>query len=271
MRVRTSEPGRSVFAATRHVVAVAGVLALLLLAGCGSSGNLLSAGTTALDVPAAPTPAYLAQAADRTVALETGRIEAQVTGPGVDATVTGQFDLTQRTAALSLTVDAEGEASTADVVVADDALYVRPDGFGAALGDALGTPWVKVDLTELTSMLPGTAEVPAVDPAELLDRLRAEGIEVSEVGREAVRGVDTTHYRAEVPATTAGHELGAATIDVWIDDDGLIRRVDLHSEDGVDARVELLDLGQPVSIETPPSDQVTDLGDLAGLLERFTR
>jgi hypothetical protein len=157
-------------------------------------------------------------------------------------------------------------------VVADDGLYVRPEGFAGALGEALGTPWAKLDLSELETMVPGTAELPAVDPAELIERLRAEGIEVSEVGRESVRGVDAMHYRAEVPATAVeGHAVGATTIDVWIDDDGLIRRIDAQSQDGFDARVELLDLGQPVSIETPPGDQVTDLGDLAGLLEKFTR
>jgi hypothetical protein len=250
---------------------VLGAVAALLLVGCGSGGALLSAGGNALDVPAAPTPAYLAQAADRTVALETGRVEAQMTAPGVSATVTGAFDLTQRSAALTLVVDAEGETSTADVVVVDDALFVRPDGFGAALGEALGTPWVKVDLSDLTAMVPGTAELPAIEPAELIDRLRTEGIEVTEVGRESVRGVEATHYRAEVPAATGSAAVGAATIDVWIDDDGLVRRADLRGEDGVEARVELLDLGQPVSIEAPPSDQITDLGDLGGLLEKFTR
>jgi hypothetical protein len=247
------------------------VLSVLVLAGCGSSSNLLAAGSDALDVPAAPTPAFLAQAADRTVALETGRIEGEVQGQGLTARVSGSFDAGARSAALQVSVDAEGETHSADVVLTGDEVFVRPDGAMGDLGEAFGTPWLKVGLDDLAAVVPGPVEVPTIDPAELIERLRAEGIDVAEVGRESVRGIEATHYRATVPAGTASPELGGATVDVWVDDAGLIRRLDVRSDDGVTARIELFELGEPVSIEAPPADQVTDLGDLGELLGELPR
>ena len=88
-------------------------------------------------------------------------------------------------------------------------------------------------------------------------------IQVTEVGPESVRGVATTRYRADV-AADAEHQLPASTFDLWIDESGVIRRVDAVSGEH-HGRIELLDLGQPVSITEPSPAEVTDLGDLEGL------
>jgi hypothetical protein len=117
------------------------------------------------------------------------------------------------------------------------------------------------------------------------------------VGSEEVRGVPTTHYRAtvrlsdalaEVPAAhrrqveAAFEQLGDAEVpvDVWVDGDGLPRRIrmDMGAELGpmvggkgpATMTLDLFGYGEPVEIHVPPADQVTPasevLPNLGGLL-----
>jgi hypothetical protein len=127
------------------------------------------------------------------------------------------------------------------------------------------------------------------DPKQLLDVLRELSGEIEVVGREALRGVETTHYRATVDAESiaksaskeTGDDLGDLTdrlvgqsglsevpIDVWIDGDGILRKVVLDVEatqpgSSAPSRAllgfELWDLGEPVTIELPPSSEVVDV------------
>ena len=127
------------------------------------------------------------------------------------------------------------------------------------------------------------------DPAQYLRWLWAVGEDVEELGTETVRGVETTHYRATVEldrVVEAGEpevrdatrvwidllkrqlELGEVPIDVWVDEDGLVRRIEQEYEVGgtqTQIRMELDDFGIEVDAEAPPADQVIDLGDLGGL------
>lgn len=62
-------------------------------------------------------------------------------------------------------------------------------------------------------------------------------------------------------------------VDVWIDDEGLVRRVQLvvaagSGADAIEVRqtVELWDVGEPVEIEVPAEGEVIDVGEL---IEQF--
>jgi hypothetical protein len=248
------------------------VVAAASVAACSSGGSVLESSSAAIQ-PAA-TPQFVAQSAERTVALETGHVEVVVTAAGGTATITGQFDTAART--FAATVSAQGFDSvlgdvSAEIAVADDVVYVKPDGFGALLGGAADTPWLSLDLGAeglggMGGTLPDDLSIPAIDPSELLDELRAEGVAVTEVGTEDVRGVATTHYALVAPAGATEPAWGDLTADVWIDADGLVRRVSLSSggDDPFTMTAELFDLGAPVSINVPPADQVTDLTTLLG-------
>jgi hypothetical protein len=125
------------------------------------------------------------------------------------------------------------------------------------------------------------------DPRELLDSLRAVTGEVETVGVEELRGVDTTHYHAVIdPAElaalaprdqhssqslvdqiTARSGLGAIPVDVWIDDDGLVRKLSLElsatqagasQPSEASLSFELWDYGERVEIPLPPASQVVD-------------
>ena len=119
---------------------------------------------------------------------------------------------------------------------------------------------------------------------------------VDEVGPETVRGVDTTHYRGVISLNTlltqlhpedvtqieaslaidlADH-LGDAPIDIWIDDEGIIRRILLvtdfsdyggvgrYTEETVGAITllhEVYDVGEAILIEDPPFGDITPVDD----------
>jgi hypothetical protein len=131
------------------------------------------------------------------------------------------------------------------------------------------------------------------DPRDVLDALRAVSGDVETVGREELRGVQTTHYRAHVDpaelAKSAARQQGATTdlldqlstradvedvpLDVWIDGDGLVRRLALQvsaPEQGslrsgeVSLAFELWDYGKRVEIDVPPASQVVDAAAVRG-------
>lgn len=246
----------------RALVAAVALLSAVLFAGCGAGGDLLT-------TDAAATPQFLAQSAQRTAEVASGRVEVTITAGDGTVTATGSFDAPRRAAELHVEASTAGETLSSDVVVVDGSLYVRPGGLAGLLGEALGTPWLAVDVAELDDLLPDDLGMPTFDPAdidELAGRLRGEGIEVVEVGREDVRGTATTRYRATIPEDPA-QQLPPVVVDVWVDDTGLVRRIDAVAQGDlpVTVRAELFDLDADVSIGAPPADEVTDLGDLGDL------
>lgn len=129
---------------------------------------------------------------------------------------------------------------------------------------------------------PTRAQVLDIDPATLLDRLAAGPY--TPVGDEDVEGVPTEHRRATNPSAA---DLGAlrlvpafpddatvTAVDVWVDGDGLVRRVDVATggvAQGGDftetSSYVWFDLGEPITIEPPaPGERVT-ADDLAAVTE----
>lgn len=130
----------------------------------------------------------------------------------------------------------------------------------------------------------------ASSPTQVLETLRGVADDVEELGAEDVRGVETTRYRATVDFedVLAGvpdeqreqmqaqlDQLGGADIDslpveVWIDGDGLARRLEMALEDtgamgapgSVTLTIDLFDYGQPFSVEVPPAEEVTPLAEV---------
>jgi hypothetical protein len=179
------------------------------------------------------------------------------------------------------------------VVRDGSATYVR---FPAVAGELpAGKTWVREDGTGSGSVLGfgDLDELTKVDPRRLLELLRGAG-EVETAGTEELRGVPTTRYRvlldparyAEavsgdangkmrslVDDLLAGSDVGEIPIDVWLDADGLVRKVELvlsgtqtgSSEVGeASASFEIWDYGEDVEIEVPPPSQVVDASALKG-------
>jgi hypothetical protein len=118
--------------------------------------------------------------------------------------------------------------------------------------------------------------------------LEAVGGEVETVGVEDLRGTETTHYRATIDpaayAKTVGPEeraklgpladqlqpgSGDVPVDVWLDADGLVRKLSLEisgrsqgQSGNASASFELWDYGEDVEIELPPASEVVDASAL---------
>jgi hypothetical protein len=175
---------------------------------------------------------------------------------------------------------AEALGDGLEVVTDGDAVYVRAGLLGSLLG--VDTPWAALRGPDAAAQRRSLAPFGSSDPCDLLEVLRGVG-EVTEVGREPLDGVTTTHYRVVVdPARAverapaeARDDLEAAVmalegfepeVDVWIGEDGVVRRVvySFGEESGspmgpATLTFDLFGVGAPVEITVPPADQVTEL------------
>lgn len=160
-------------------------------------------------------------------------------------------------------------------------------------------PWIEVDVAAIAEQegldLPSLQQLGQADPALIFAYLRAASGDTQEIGKEDVRGVETTHYRmtvelarvadavpeeqrdqtrAAIQALIEATGLDTVPVDAWIDGDGLIRRMDLGYEDvevapgkkgSMSMSMELYDYGVDVDVSPPPSDQVMSFQELLEL------
>ena len=184
-----------------------------------------------------------------------------------------RYDLSEMAKAAGL---AGGDDWVADIVLLDDRFFMRLPALTANLPHS--RPWIEVPIETKSGLKPSQlAQIGgANNPAELLQFLRGASEDVETVGEERVRGVETTRYGATVdfamivkkapedaqPSLSRELEQREAAgrdttfrMEVWIDEDGLARRVHERDEEG-DLRMELYDFGIEVDVEPPPSDDV---------------
>jgi hypothetical protein len=264
-------------------------------------------GSTAGETDEAPTstgvavgeqvdPAVIAEAAAKTAEAKTARIATQVrvVEPGVGQDRfggRGRFDFERRVGEMTLQL-VEGEADTgfgnAKAVFVDSSIYYQLPP-GALAG---GKRWIRLDLQNVADAS-GLDFGPLVqgsqaDPTQYLLWLSALGPGITKIGEEEVRGVPTSRYRAIVDLNLLEQQappgkeaewaayvqalrdrLGLAFIpvEIWVDEDGLIRRFNHEygfSAEGTTAVVttELFEFGTPVNVQAPPVDAVVTLTDL---------
>lgn len=273
----------------RGLVALALLLALIPLA-CGG-GEALSP------------EAAVAEAATKSQEAGSSRVSVELRMIGLadePITITGEgiqdseqqlarftFDLSEIAGLTGGGVD----LSKIDLVMEGFTLYMRlPFLEGAGL-----KPWVEIDLEALAQEegfdLPSLKQLSQTDPTQVLEYLRAASDDTEEVGEEEVRGVATTRYRmtidlakvaqqapeearAAIEALLAGTGLETVPAEVWIDADGLVRRMDLDyrgmelapgQKGEMELRMELYDYGVGVEVELPPSDEVMPFEELLEL------
>jgi hypothetical protein len=194
----------------------------------------------------------LAKAVKRTEATGSSRIEVRAAetafGRESEIRCDGIADYMHRR--LRLLCGAYG-----DFIAIDETLYLR--GSTAVLFGG-GDRWLKIEDSD-----PGTS-VHDLSPVTLLAMLRAASRESERLGEEEVRGVPTVGYRLTVQCEEAelACEGETAPVDVWIDGDGLVRRLFLESG-GTAGTIEFFDFGVDADIEPPPPGQVDDVDQLA--------
>jgi len=197
----------------------------------------------------------LGRAADKTTSL--GGAHVALTGrlvtSGKDVPFSGSGEIADhgRTVHLLVSAPLAGKTTTVEMVESEGSIYLR----GGPVTQFAGDKWVRAKSD------PAGLDLSQEDPSKLLEYLQATS-KVTKIGSDTVRSVHTTHYRARVQR----QELRNAPIDVWIGDDGLVRRIALdlkRPEGGLAASVELFDFGD-VSIAVPDKSDTVDLGQLGG-------
>lgn len=247
----------------------------------------------------------LASAPAETVEARSSKVALNVSVDGgaetVDFKGDGVFDFKAQRGRLVLDLSSlgiPGAGGTTEIVFNADIVFMK---LPFDLPQLKERPWVKIDLRELDELtgidVSQLRQIQSNDPTAALNYLRGVTDKVTVVGREDVRGQETTHYKAlidlkkaaeEVPAELKDDinqiidQLGSQTIDsdVWIDDEGRLSKlrysVDLAKVSAptkkgeaapkglLTATFELFDFGTEAEVTDPPSDQVTDLKDLIG-------
>ncbi|MCP5025501.1 MAG: LppX_LprAFG lipoprotein [Actinomycetia bacterium] len=245
----------------------------------------------------------LRSAVGSTAEIGTGRMAATMTMAGgpdlpvpVEILLSGEFDFPNTAVALQMDmsgmIDAMADSDDPDAALA-----------GSFFGEPIeiiqigGTSWIKMGLLamflgedvewiELTEdeftaadqFLPGATG--AFDPQEFVGFLNGAG-GVEDLGSEQVRGVDTTHYRGTITQEMLAQfdpdsdmsdvsSTEEMPFEVWVDGDGLIRRLVMEISDTGDGSSmtldwEMYDFGEAIDITPPPADQVTS-GDQIGAL-----
>jgi hypothetical protein len=150
------------------------------------------------------------------------------------------------------------------------------DGDTTYMYDPERRAWEILEDTAPQSTLDVFTELVPDDPTQILEFLEPGG-EVETVGEEPLFGTETTHYRATVSvgqlvdnapanvqqavrASGMVHEGDTLPVDVWVDDAGMMRRIDLKGQlgdvDNVALRLDLYDFGTDVDVKVPPPSRV---------------
>jgi len=233
-----------------------------------------------------------------------GEVELSIEG-AVDQS-TGSFEMAIDFGAfMEAMAAAEGQSAAEAALVASlfgdgviemrqvgDTAYMRWPALGALFGAE--TDWISFPADEAAESSFDASGILASE--ELLDELASVGM-VTNLGREDVHGTPTTHYEALIDYSKAYGSMSsgapvpltapdAAAIagltipfGLWIDDDGLVRRMTMEFESAelglsaaelaespgaISLRFDIVEVGGAVVILAPPASDVTDMTEIDG-------
>jgi hypothetical protein len=269
--------------------------ALLVLPACGGGDSVV----------ADP----VADAATKTTEAGSSRIEftmaMEAEGRSFTMRGDGVFDYTSPRGRMTLDLGDLAElaggklgSGRVEFVLDGPAYYMK---FPQVTEAFFGKQWLKIDLEELGELTGadlGAVQQANQNPAQLMQFLRGASDDIEELGKEEVRGVETTHYRATVDldeAAEQGAEVGELSdemreqlqaeiermkaqtgletlpVDVWVDEEDLLRRMEMDvnfavegEQVGMDTTMDFFDFGVDVRVARPPADQTIDITELAG-------
>jgi hypothetical protein len=275
--------------AGRHPISlVAAAAAVVLVVAAG-----LAFGLPGGSKDGAPLTA-IAQAALRTGDVSGARFSGTGTGSGsgfgMQMSFEGAYNTETNRSEMRMETTTPGApliaAGMNPMVAVQDGLtmYMSSPAFSTMLPS--GKRWMKIEVSEFGAE-PLSGQVDAVDARAILSQLESVGGNPQAVGREKVRGVGTTHYTAELdPALPAeqlreaGNDLAAdvlegqdelATVDVWIDREGLIRRTAMQTAfqlpgqagGSMSMTIDFYDFGAAPKISVPADTAAFDVTSLA--------
>jgi hypothetical protein len=170
------------------------------------------------------------------------------------------------------------------ILMTPDAYYLRIP----ALEGQLGKPWAKLSLAALAEqsgvdLTKLTQQAQQGNPMAYLELLQ-NSADLEIVGEETVSGTPTTHYQGSVdyaatldqltPELRAQLEqqlgqtgMETATVDVWVDADGLVRQLAQETDSPlgpVSVTMRIEEYGVPVDVAPPADEDTVDVRELTG-------
>jgi LppX/LprAFG-like lipoprotein len=247
---------------------------LFLLAAPLALGAVSCGGTASLD-PVAQAATNSTRQSSEHMTL-TGRISAG--GQHVTMTGDGDFSNDPSRGAMTMTVSMRAHSYTMRTIMDKKRVYLSSDLFKAVL--PAGKTWLSLDLAKAASALgTGLGSAPTQSPASVLAQLKSSG-RVAKIGTDTIDAVHTTHYRGVVDSkriskiekalhTTVSYE----PFDVWIDGQGLVRRLTMSYSQSASATVptassivttiSFSNYGENVATTVPSADETFDATNLA--------
>ncbi len=178
-----------------------------------------------------------------------------------------------------------GLLSEMEIRTIGDTAYIRFGLFAMFLGPDV--EWVATSVEEGADATGGFTGATPSNPAEFLEFFEEANGTVEELGRETLRGVETTHYlvifdmeellanatpeqRAEIESQEL--PVDELPMDLWISDDGLVHKyrieidgtkVDVPPEEAFESMImefEMFDYGEDIVIEVP--ENFTEMDNL---------
>jgi hypothetical protein len=265
-------------------------LALLSLSACGGAGT--------------PAAERAEQAAAKTSAARTAKFTVQAAATAGGRTISeigqGAVDFTRDAVDVKFARSAQPSGNQRDqqtIIVGNDSWTSTPASVIAKLPAA--KPFIHSTRAQRNANPLAQLTQPD-DPTRALDALTGiDPATVKRVGKESVRGTDTTRLQAQVDLNRVGSSDPAAKaqadalqqlmrtnvmpVELWVDSDGRARRVRTTLQHIavtpaatspttgtappqllVDLVItnEFFDFGAPVVINPPPADQVTDVSQI---------
>jgi hypothetical protein len=174
---------------------------------------------------------------------------------------------------------------TMEVRQIGDTVYMKFLFFTTFMG--ADTDWISMPAEGSDEFTSGFNMAPG-DPNEIVEAYEDAPATIEDLGQEEANGVNATHYRitydleqlemtAEERAEMEASGLfadGLLPMDLWISDEGYMVRMvltvdgstaDVPAEEQFDTmtmRYDLFDINQPITIEPPPAEDVTDVESL---------
>jgi hypothetical protein len=258
----------------------------------GTTGAGTDGGSTQTD-PVALIRAVTAKVEDAGAYRATFQMAISTQGQTIEATGEGEFSDDPLKAHITYDFTnmpgVEGGFEM-EMIMDGSVMYMRSPMLSK--GSGLDTDWISMDLDEL---VPGFSDLASLsqgqnDPTAQLEYLRGIS-DAEEVGTEQVAGVETMHYSGTVDLDAAYDRLpddtrgelkqalaqarkqfghGAMPVDVWIDGDGLVRRMTMSLESGshsavdfgLEMTMEIPQYGITMHLPIPKAADVTDVSDL---------
>jgi hypothetical protein len=294
---------------------IAGVAAAILVVtvGCGGSSSgqkvVVDATPVAIRHAAQTTLAKGTSKVDFTITMTIQGQDVSLAGTGLMDPANKRFEMsfdikdlfTKLGRGASVPPEVASSLDQPLEVIVDQTVMYMHFAVLASLGGE-GKEWIKIDLAaankDLGDLIGSGGGAFGSDPSSFLQFLEGAG-KVTKVGEEDVRGVHTTHFsgsytlqdalsampddqrdKAERAFKSLGLSSDAETqeipFDVWIDADGLIRRLQTAFDlaklappgsaaqvGSISETLDFHDFGSPVDIQLPSDDEVQDLSALA--------